>query len=47
VVFTDVTPNPEDREIRAAYQLYAQRHCDVIVALGAAPASTPPRAWRS
>lgn len=34
VVWTDVTPNPKDHEIRAAYQRYAEAGCDVIVAIG-------------
>ncbi|MDF3048686.1 MAG: iron-containing alcohol dehydrogenase [Pseudonocardia sp.] len=34
VVWTDVTPNPKDREIRAAHQRYAETGCDVIVAIG-------------
>jgi alcohol dehydrogenase class IV len=34
VVWTEVTPNPKDREIRAAYATYADEACDVIIAIG-------------
>ncbi|MEO5665058.1 MAG: iron-containing alcohol dehydrogenase [Nocardioides sp.] len=34
VLWTDVTPNPKDHEVRRAYELYVERECDVIIALG-------------
>ena len=34
VVWSDVTPNPKDHEITAAYERYVEQGCDVIVALG-------------
>ena len=34
VVFTALTPNPEDHEVMAGAQLYARERCDVLVALG-------------
>lgn len=34
VLWTDVTPNPKDHEIAAAYQCYAESGADVIVAIG-------------
>ena len=34
VLWTDVTPNPKDREIRAAYAHYVEQDADVIVAIG-------------
>ncbi|WP_232820063.1 iron-containing alcohol dehydrogenase [Nocardioides allogilvus] len=34
VLWTDVTPNPKDHEVRRAYELYAESECDVIIALG-------------
>jgi alcohol dehydrogenase class IV len=34
VVWSDVTPNPKDHEIRAAYERYAEEGCDVLIALG-------------
>jgi alcohol dehydrogenase class IV len=34
VVWCDVTPNPKDHEIHAAYERYVEQGCDVIVALG-------------
>jgi alcohol dehydrogenase class IV len=34
VVWCDVTPNPKDHEIHAAYERYVEQGCDVIVAIG-------------
>jgi len=34
VLWTEVTPNPRDHEIRAAHELYSDRECDVIVGIG-------------
>ncbi|KQY55437.1 MULTISPECIES: iron-containing alcohol dehydrogenase [unclassified Nocardioides] len=34
VVFSSVTPNPRDHEIRAAYAHYAEWDCDVIIGIG-------------
>jgi len=34
VVWSDVTPNPKDHEIHAAYERYVEGGCDVLVALG-------------
>jgi len=34
VVWSDVTPNPKDHEVHAAYERYVEQGCDVIVALG-------------
>ena len=34
VVWSDVTPNPKDHEIHAAYERYVEEGCDVLVALG-------------
>ncbi len=34
VVWSAVTPNPKDHEVRAAYERYAEEQCDVIVAIG-------------
>ena len=34
VVWCDVTPNPKDHEIHAAYERYVEQGCDVIIALG-------------
>lgn len=34
VLWSDVTTNPKDHEIRRAYELYAERECDVIIAIG-------------
>ncbi|EON22004.1 iron-containing alcohol dehydrogenase [Nocardioides sp. CF8] len=34
VLWTGVTPNPKDHEVRGAYELYAEQECDVIIALG-------------
>ena len=34
VVWTDVTPNPKDHEVRAAHERYVEQEADVIVALG-------------
>ncbi len=33
-LWSDVTPNPRDHEIRAAHELYTERECDVIVGIG-------------
>ncbi len=33
-VWSDLTPNPKDREIAAGYQQYVERGCDVLVAVG-------------
>ena len=30
----DVTPNPKDHEIRAAYERYVEQGCDVLIAIG-------------
>jgi len=34
VVWSDVTPNPKDHEIHAAYERYVEEGCDVLIALG-------------
>lgn len=34
VVWTDVTPNPKDREVRAAFERYNEAEADVIIAIG-------------
>ena len=34
VVWTEVTPNPKDHEVRAAHEAYAEAGADVIVAIG-------------
>ena len=34
VIWSSVTPNPKDHEVRGAYELYAERECDVIIAIG-------------
>src|SRR6478735_7731526 len=34
VVWHDVTPNPKDHEIHAAYERYVEQGCDVLIALG-------------
>lgn len=34
VLWTDVTPNPKDHEIRAAHALYREQDADVVIALG-------------
>lgn len=34
VLWTDVTPNPKDHEIRAAYERYREQEADVVIALG-------------
>lgn len=34
VLWTDVTPNPKDHEVRRAYAAYAEHECDVIIAIG-------------
>ena len=34
VVWSSVTPNPKDHEVRAAHELYAAEQCDVLIALG-------------
>ena len=34
VLWTDVTPNPKDHEVRGAYARYAEQGCDVIIAIG-------------
>lgn len=34
VLWTDVTPNPKDHEIRAAYARYVEEDADVIIAIG-------------
>ncbi len=34
VMWSEVTPNPKDHEVRGAYELYAERECDVIIAIG-------------
>ncbi|NUR08610.1 MAG: iron-containing alcohol dehydrogenase [Nocardioidaceae bacterium] len=34
VVWHDVTPNPKDHEIHAAYARYVEAGCDVLIALG-------------
>lgn len=34
VVWSQVTPNPRDHEIRAAYAHYLEQECDVIIGLG-------------
>ena len=34
VLWTDVTPNPKDHEIRRAWLRYAEQECDVIIAIG-------------
>jgi alcohol dehydrogenase class IV len=34
MVWSDVTPNPKDHEVEAAYQHYAASRCDVIIAVG-------------
>ncbi len=33
-VWSAVTPNPKDHEVRAAYDFYAGQQCDVIIAIG-------------
>lgn len=33
-LWSDITPNPRDHEIRAAHELYIDRECDVIVGIG-------------
>ena len=33
-VWNDLTPNPKDHEITAGHQVYSERGCDVIVAVG-------------
>ena len=34
VIWSRVTPNPRDHEIRAAYVHYAEKECDVIIGIG-------------
>jgi 1,3-propanediol dehydrogenase len=34
VLWTEVTPNPKDHEVRRAWTRYAEQECDVIIALG-------------
>ncbi|WP_328528036.1 iron-containing alcohol dehydrogenase [Nocardioides sp. NBC_00368] len=34
VLWTDVTPNPKDHEVRRAYERYVETEADVIVAIG-------------
>ncbi len=34
VVWSAVTPNPKDHEIRAAFATYLERECDVIIGIG-------------
>ncbi|MEE4595824.1 iron-containing alcohol dehydrogenase [Streptomyces sp. DSM 41524] len=34
VVWSDVTPNPKDHEVQAAFERYAESGCDVIVGVG-------------
>lgn len=34
VLWTDVTPNPKDHEVRRAYERYVEAEADVIVAIG-------------
>ena len=34
MVWSDVTPNPKDHEIHAAYERYVEEGCDVLIALG-------------
>ena len=34
VVWSAITPNPKDHEVRAAWERYAEQQCDVIVAIG-------------
>jgi alcohol dehydrogenase class IV len=34
IVWTDVTPNPKDHEIRAAHTRYVEQDADVIIAIG-------------
>lgn len=34
VLWTDVTPNPKDHEVRRAYERYVEVEADVIVAIG-------------
>lgn len=33
-LWSDITPNPRDHEIRAAHEFYADRECDVILGIG-------------
>ena len=33
-VFHDLTPNPKDHEVRAAFRYYGEQGCDVIIAIG-------------
>lgn len=34
VLWTEVTPNPKDHEVRAAHASYVEHDCDVIIAIG-------------
>jgi alcohol dehydrogenase class IV len=34
VLWSSVTPNPKDHEVRDAYEHYLERECDVIIAIG-------------
>lgn len=34
VVWSDVTPNPKDHEVRAAFAAYVEQDCDVIIGIG-------------
>jgi alcohol dehydrogenase class IV len=34
VVWSQVTPNPKDHEVRAAYDHYVEQQCDVLIAIG-------------
>ncbi|KGN38878.1 iron-containing alcohol dehydrogenase [Knoellia subterranea] len=34
IIWSEVTPNPKDHEIRRAHALYAEQECDVIIAIG-------------
>ncbi|GAB3652771.1 iron-containing alcohol dehydrogenase [Nocardioides korecus] len=34
VVWSQVTPNPKDHEVRAAYEKYAEERCDVLIGIG-------------
>lgn len=34
VLWSSVTPNPKDHEVRGAYEHYLERECDVIIAIG-------------
>lgn len=47
VMWSEVTPNPKDHEVRGAYELYAERECDVIIAIGGGSVIDAAKGWRS